>query len=100
MVFEIIKSDLFSEWLDNLRDRKAKAIIDNHIYRISLGDMGKIRNVGGKVFEKKIYYGAGYRLYFVNKNEHLIFLLCGGDKSSQVRDIKLAHIIAKEVNKG
>ena len=96
MGFEVIKSDIFGKWLEKLRDKKAKTIIDKHIYRMSLGDMGKVKNVGGNVFEKKIYYGAGYRLYFINRNGNIIVLLCGGDKSTQPKDIKLAHIIAKE----
>jgi putative addiction module killer protein len=97
MALEIIKSDVFNKWFSELKDRKARMVIDEHIYRMTNGDLGKIKNVGGKVFEKKIYYGAGYRLYFANKNNALIFLLCGGDKSTQNKDIRLAQKIAEEI---
>ncbi|MDR1324392.1 MAG: type II toxin-antitoxin system RelE/ParE family toxin [Candidatus Margulisbacteria bacterium] len=97
MAIEVVKSDIFNKWFLGLRDKKAKAIIDEHIYRITNDDMGKVRNVGGRILEKKIYYGAGYRLYFINKNNVMIFLLCGGDKSTQSKDIKLAQRIAKEI---
>jgi len=64
---------------------------------MSLGTLGKIRSLGDGLFETKIYYGPGYRLYFVNKGKKIIVLLCGGDKSTQSRDIKKARELAKEV---
>ena len=99
MLKTIITSDIFDKWLDDLRDRQAKAVIEIHIRRMGLGNIGKVKNVGNNVFEKKIYYGAGYRLYFVNRNDSLIFILCAGDKSTQSKDIKLALVLVKEVNK-
>jgi putative addiction module killer protein len=90
-------TDNFDAWHDRLKDRKAVTIIDKHIYRMKNGDMGNVRSVGDGIFEKKIYFGPGYRLYFINKNNCLILLLCGGDKVTQSKDIKLARKLKQEV---
>ncbi|GBR74014.1 toxin ParE [Candidatus Termititenax aidoneus] len=94
---EVKKTKIFDDWLLGLKDRRVITIITANIKRISQGNMSNVKSVGEKVFEKKIYFGAGYRLYFVNKNGDLIILLCGGDKSTQEKDIKLAQKIAKEI---
>ena len=61
------------------------------------GNLGDTKNVRENIFEKRIFYGAGYRLYFMNKNGQLIIILCGGDKSTQQKDIEKAKQIAKEI---
>ena len=94
---EIFKTDIFDKWLKKLKDRKAKSIIQIHINRIIENKLGKIRSVGKNIHEKKINYGPGYRLYFINHNKNIIVLLCGGDKSTQQLDIQQAKTIAKEV---
>ena len=59
--------------------------------------LGDTKPVGNGVFEARIHHGAGYRLYFINKGNRIILLLCGGDKKTQAADIKKAHDLAKEV---
>lgn len=95
---EILKTDSFDKWLKKLKDKKAKAIIQININRLIEENIGKTRSLGEGIHEKKINYGPGYRLYFINHNQSIIVLLCGGDKSTQQSDIKQAKIIAKEVN--
>jgi len=90
-------TQLFVEWLENLKDKQGRGIILKHIDRMKLGNFGKIKKIDGNVFEKKIYFGPGYRLYFFNKDERLIIILCGGDKSTQKQDIENAKILAKEL---
>ena len=97
MRMEIRKTEVFENWFLKLRDVQTRMIISNHIKRMTIGNFGDVKNVGGNVFEKRIYYGAGYRLYFINKNSQLIILLCGGDKSTQHKDIEKAKQIAKEL---
>ncbi|MBI4042366.1 MAG: type II toxin-antitoxin system RelE/ParE family toxin [Deltaproteobacteria bacterium] len=80
----------FEEWFETLRDRKTRAVIDARLIRIRQGNFGNCRTVGGKVREIKIDYGPGYRIYFAEDGEEIIVLLCGGDKSSQQRDIEKA----------
>ena len=93
----ITSTEVFEKWFDKLKDCRARSIIAAHINRIIEGNIGVVKPVGEGVFEKKIYYGPGYRLYFFNKGSSWIILLCGGDKSSQEKDIKLAKKLKKEV---
>jgi putative addiction module killer protein len=81
----------FTEWLDNLRDDRARARIDKRLARIQLGNLGEYRFVGEGVWELKIDYGPGYRIYFGQVGMTLILLLCGGDKSTQAADILTAQ---------
>ena len=78
-------------WLEALRDRKGAAKIRARIARARAGNLGQCDPVGKGVFEIKIDFGPGYRLYFGEIGKTVIILLCGGDKSTQARDIKLAH---------
>ena len=89
-MLEIIKSDVFDRWLRRLRDRRAKARIEARILRLSLGNPGDVKPVGRGVSEMRIDYGPGYRVYYWQRGEELIILLCGGDKTSQGQDIATA----------
>ena len=77
-----------------MRDRDARARITVRIRRLSLGNPGDVKPVGAGVSELRIDYGAGYRVYLLRRGARLIVLLCGGDKSSQARDIATAHDMA------
>jgi putative addiction module killer protein len=77
----------FSSWFDALRDRGASARIQKRLDRVELGNLGDYRSVGEGVFELRIDYGPGYRIYFAQTDLVVILLLCGGDKRSQDRDI-------------
>jgi len=94
---DIDKTDIFDVWLGNLKDRKAKALILVHINRIEDGNMGKVKSVGDGVFEKKINYGPGYRIYFCKIGDKLVLLLCGGDKSTQQSDIECAKLLKENI---
>jgi putative addiction module killer protein len=80
----------FREWLDSL-DRGTKARIQARIFRFEQGNLGDHKSVGRGVWEARIHFGAGYRVYFGKDGERIILLLMGGDKSSQSRDIKEAQ---------
>lgn len=77
----------FADWLDALRDRSAVAKIQKRLDRVALGNLGDNRPVGEGVFELRIDYGPGYRVYFAQAESLTVLLLCGGDKSTQERDI-------------
>jgi putative addiction module killer protein len=79
-----------------LRDRQVRARITARIRRLSLGNPGDVRPVGGGVSELRIDYGPGYRLYFVARGSMFVILLCGGDKRTQDRDIKRALELARQ----
>lgn len=80
----------FRTWLDSLRDVRAKAVITDRIARVRAGSIGDTNDVGGSVFELRVNFGPGYRIYFGNDGKTVVILLCGGDKSTQDKDIKTA----------
>ena len=96
-MIEIRKTDLFANWLDNLRDIQAKARVLVRIERLASGNAGDVKPVGEGVSEMRINFGPGYRVYFVQRGSELIILLAGGDKSSQPRDIKAAIRLAQNL---
>ena len=96
-MYEIEKTEEFDTWLDGISDGRTQKVIVKRIRKMSLGSLGKVRSLNGGLFEAKIDYGPGFRLYFVNKGKRIIVLLCGGDKSTQARDIKRAREMAKEI---
>jgi putative addiction module killer protein len=93
---QIVQSDVFTAWLDNVKDERAAARIVTRIRRMEIGNAGDVRSVGDGVSEIRIDYGPGYRVYFARRGRTLVILLCGGDKKSQRKDIALAKRIAKE----
>lgn len=93
---DIIRSATFVAWEKKLRDDRAKAAIAARIFRVSNGLIGDVKSIGSGVSELRIDYGPGYRVYFLQRGHELIILLCGGDKTSQDRDIKKAKQLAKE----
>jgi len=94
----IIKTTLiFDQWLKKLRDKIAIAKIKTRIDRLELGNAGDVKPVGEGVSEMRIHTGAGYRVYFIEKEMQIIILLCGGDKSSQSKDIEKAKQLAKQL---
>jgi len=95
-MLEIVKSSTFDTWLRGLRDRQAKARIEVRIRRLSLENPGQGRTLKGGICEMKIDYGSGYRVYYTYRNLSLVLLLCGGNKSTQDQDIKLAQHIVKQ----
>lgn len=95
-MIEIIQSDVFVTWLRKLRDRKLLTIITDRLLRVSEGNMGDVKPVGEGIGEMRIHYGAGYRLYFIQRGDRIIIMLAGGDKSTQERDIKIARKLAQE----
>ena len=85
-MIEIRQTETYANWFDGLRDRKARARIDVRIRRLSLGNPGDVKPIGGGVSELRIDYGPGYRVYFVQRGPMLIILLAGGDKRTQERE--------------
>ncbi len=81
----------FVTWLDNLRDRKARANIRKRLDRVMLGNFGDFKSVGQGILELRIDYGPGYRVYFALTGTLVVLLLCGGDKSTQKQDIQKAQ---------
>ena len=97
MNYEVRQTKEFSKWLKKLKDALAKVAIVSRLDRIKEGNFGDSKSVGSGVFELRVDVGKGYRVYFTNKNNRVVILLVGGDKSTQEEDIKTAKKMAEEV---
>ncbi|MGA9070259.1 MAG: type II toxin-antitoxin system RelE/ParE family toxin [Terracidiphilus sp.] len=95
-MIEIRESATFSLWLQSLRDSQTRARIAVRVRRLAFGNYGDVKPVGEGVSELRLDFGPGYRVYFIQRGQVLIVLLCGGDKSTQDRDIASAKKLAKE----
>jgi putative addiction module killer protein len=82
--------NIFRDWLDGLRDAKGRAAIRSRIDRVEEGLFGDHESVGEGVFELRIHFGPGYRVYYGEDGPRIVLLLCGGDKSTQTKDIRRA----------
>jgi putative addiction module killer protein len=93
-MLEIKQTETYRAWERRLRDSRARATIAARIFRLANGLAGDVSPVGGGVSELRIHYGPGYRIYFQQRGNELVILLCGGDKASQQRDIETAKRLA------
>lgn len=94
-MIEVREHPVFTKWLKKLRDDGARIL--RRLARIGRdGHFGDVKYFDG-IGELRVDYGPGYRVYFVKHGDTIVILLCGGDKNSQSRDIKLAVTMAKEV---
>jgi putative addiction module killer protein len=96
-MYEILQTEMFTQWFSGLRDTRAKARIRARIERAHIGNFGDWAPEGGELRSLRIDYGPGYRLYYTIRDGIIIILLCGGDKRTQKADIKRAHALLEEV---
>ncbi len=96
-MIEVRTTEVFDKWFTQLKDRKAKARIQARVDRIEIGNFGDVSPVGEGVSELRIFYGPGYRVYFIKQNSVVVILLSGGNKSTQQTDIVNAKEIAKHL---
>ncbi len=93
MNYEIVTTETFRRWLSKVKDRQARKAIAMRLTRAEAGNLGDVKSVGGAVSEMRVFVGKGYRIYFTLREERLVILLCGGDKSTQAEDIQKAKEI-------
>jgi len=96
-MFEVYETEVFSNWLLRLTDRRGRRANLLRIQRLALGNPGDVKPVGHGVSELRVSHGPGYRVYFIKRGKMVILLLCGGDKSTQKANIEKAQAIAKEL---
>lgn len=97
MEYDVQLSGTFHRWLLKLHDELAKARILARLRSVSHGNLGDSKSVGDAVMELRINAGPGYRLYFTRRREFIVVILCGGDKSTQQRDIERAKRMARSI---
>ena len=97
-MIELRKTAVFAQWLDGLRDLRARARVQARLDRVAEGNPGDVESVGDGVSELRIHYGPGYRVYFKAQGREVIILLAGGHKGTQARDIKVALRLARNLS--
>jgi putative addiction module killer protein len=96
-MFEIEATSVYSAWFRSLRDRTARTRIAARMIRLQACNFGDVKPVGAGVYELRLAFGPGYRVYYARQGERIILLLCGGDKGSQSRDIARAKQLMSEM---
>src|ERR1700722_18640142 len=93
---EFKQTETFRKWRMRLKDVRVRAMIASRLDRLAFGHAGDARAVGAGVSELRIDHGPGYRIYFQRRGDTIIILLCGGDKSTQAKDIETTKRLSKE----
>jgi len=96
-MYLIKQTDIFSKWLTKLKDIKGKVAILRRIERIKSGNFGDCKPISSKINELRIMVGSGYRVYYTKRDNEVIILLIGGDKSTQSKDILKAKKLCEEL---
>jgi putative addiction module killer protein len=96
MMLELKQTETFRKWRIALKDERARGLIASRLDRLALGHAGDAEPVGSGISELRIHYGPGYRIYYQRLGSTMLILLCGGDKGSQVKNIKTAKQLATE----
>jgi len=81
----------FAEWLGSLKDQRGRRAIKSRLDRVELGNFGDCRSLGGGLNELRVHFGPGYRVYYGQEGQRIVLLLCGGDKTTQDKDIAKAR---------
>lgn len=95
-MIELKQTETFRKWRTGLKDARVRALIASRLDRLAFGLAGDAEPVGQGISELRIHHGPGYRIYFRKRGNTIIVLLCGGDKSTQAKDIKTAKRLAEE----
>jgi putative addiction module killer protein len=95
MKYELKSTQTFNRWFSNLKDRTVKNQLLSRLARMENGHFGDYKPLSANLFELRCFFGAGLRVYYTIRNQQVILLLVGGDKSSQDRDIEKAETILK-----
>ena len=98
-MLQIRKTNVYAEWIDNLRDLQGRARILVRVERLASGNPGDVKAISGGVSELRVHFGTGYRVYFSQRGDDIVILLAGGDKRTQTRDIQTALQLAKNLEK-
>ena len=94
-MIELKQTETFRKWRTRLKDDRARILVASRLDRLAFGLAGDVEPVGQGVSELRIHHGPGYRIYFQKRGSTIIVLLCGGDKSTQAKDIKAAKRLAE-----
>lgn len=94
---QIVILPTFRKWLSGLRDRQARGRIQVRLDHMEEGRFGDHKSIGDGVSELRFDFGPGYRVYYTQRGNVVVILLCGGDKSTQQSDIRKAKKLAADL---
>lgn len=97
MEYELVSTETFTQWLTSLRDATARRRIVARLDRVAGGNFGDHKTLGEGLFELRLFFGAGFRIYYTVKDQQVVLLLSGGDKSTQDKDIEAARLLLASV---
>ncbi len=97
MQYELRSTEHFDKWLAKIKDRQTHARIVRRIDKLVIGSFGDCKVINANLFELRIFFGPGYRVYYTIRDKEIIFLLAGGDKSTQSNDIEKATELLKSL---
>ncbi|HEY3778643.1 MAG TPA: type II toxin-antitoxin system RelE/ParE family toxin [Rhizomicrobium sp.] len=96
-MFELKQTETFRKWRAELKDERPRGLIASRLDRLAYGHAGDVSPIGEGISELRIHHGPGYRVYFCRRGRAVIVLLCGGDKKSHAKDIKVAKRLLREM---
>ena len=96
-MYTVLETDTFIDWVNSLRDRPTRIRLRRRLGKAARGNLGDVKPVGDGIWERREFFGPGWRMYYLQRGELVIMMLGGGDKSSQASDIEAAKAIAKEL---
>ncbi len=95
-MIELLQTETFRKWRMRLKDERIRALIASRLDRLAFGHAGDAKPAGQGISELRLDHGPGYRIYFQKRGNSIILLLCAGDKSTQMKDIRTAKRLASE----
>ena len=97
MRYELHSTKNFDKWFGKIKDKSSKRKILARLSRVESGNFGDFKQVYTNLFELRFFFGGGFRIYYTIRNNRIVLLLIGGNKSSQANDIQKAKIILDEM---
>lgn len=97
MQYKLRSTEHFNRWLSKVRDKTSRARIFHRLDAVAMGSFGDHKALAANLFELRLFFGPGYRIYYTIKGKEIVFLLAGGDKSTQVSDIAKAAELMKKL---
>jgi putative addiction module killer protein len=97
MRYELRSTEVFERWLSRIKDRETHARIVRRIDKLTIGAFGDCKALDSGLFELRMFFGPGYRVYYTVRGKEIIFLLAGGSKSTQTKDIAKAAALMKKL---
>ena len=96
-MYTVVETETFYQWLSGLKDGATRIRLARRLNKVKRGVLGDVKPVGDGVMEMREFFGPGWRMYYVERAGALVFMLGGGEKSTQARDIEAAKKLAKEL---